>query len=152
MQVIDEEIYEEGSFLNSLVEDINFIIETEDPDTNGTWKQTWSRIKTRVKDASVRKTQDRRKKFNADLKLKIAQRDTLKKKVDDGSADAAQIAKYIELQEETRALKPKPSIFDSLEEIAYNMGKKHDTGSAAFCRPYTSRGSATWVNEVKEAT
>eukprot|EP00966_Prymnesium_polylepis_P078311 1815676-Prymnesium_polylepis.1 len=42
-------------------------------------------------------------------------------------------------------------MFDSLEEIAYNMGKKHDTGSAAFYRTYTSRGPATWVNEVKEA-
>ena len=151
VQTIDEEIYQEGDFLRRLVDTMNFTIEQADPDTNGTWTQTWMRIKQIVLAASVKETQERRKKYNADLKPKIAQRDALKQKIDDGSADPLEITRYMDIQEEIRAAKAKPSMHNSLESIAYSMGKKHDVGSAAFYRPFTPKGPATWVDAVQEA-
>eukprot|EP00966_Prymnesium_polylepis_P119385 2758895-Prymnesium_polylepis.1 len=40
---------------------------------------------------------------------------------------------------------------NSLESIAYSMEKQHDVGSAAFYRPFTSKGPATWEDAVQEA-
>ena len=63
VQTIDEEIYQEGDFLRRLVDTMNFTIEQADPDTNGTWKQTWMRIKQIVLAASVKETQEKTKKI-----------------------------------------------------------------------------------------
>ena len=39
----------------------------------------------------------------------------------------------------------------NVEEIAYNMGKQHDVGTAAFYRPWKPKGAAQWVERVFKA-
>ena len=152
IQSIDESIYEDLKFTTSLRSTIAFCIEVNTPDSpDGSWKHTWSKVKQLVSNLSIQETQKKRRQKNATLKPKIQRRDTLKQAVESGSADAAQMAEYAELSREIHAANSPTSLHDNLEEIAYSMGKKHDTGSAAFYRQYNSKGAATWVAETKEA-
>ena len=38
-----------------------------------------------------------------------------------------------------------------MEEIAHNMGKRHDVGTAAFYRPWKPKGAAQWVERIFKA-
>lgn len=49
LKTIDESIYEDLTFVNKLIDTIEFIIETSKPQTNGTWRKTWERIKKTVR-------------------------------------------------------------------------------------------------------
>ena len=76
----------------------------------------------------------------------------LQSKVDDGTADedtfAALAAAYLAAKE---AREENKSLFETTEECAYHMADRHDTGSAAFHRPFKPKSSGTWVDSVFNA-
>ncbi|MCP4197354.1 MAG: hypothetical protein GY762_09400, partial [Proteobacteria bacterium] len=76
----------------------------------------------------------------------------LKTKIDDGEANAAEVSEYIRLGPEIASkIKDERALITTLEDTAYNMGKRHDIGSAAMYRPYKPKGGSHWVQETFEA-
>ena len=152
LQTISEDIYENIGFNTKVQETIDFIIETENPDAHGTWCATWTKIKEAVRHMSLTETSRRRYTDNQHTAQLRTQRDALKVKVDNGTADAASITQYMKLGAELAAsVKDERSLYQRNEDVAYNMGKMHDVGSASFYRPWKPRGSAQWIQETFEA-
>ena len=89
LQTISEDIYENIGFNTKVQETIDFIIETENPDAHGTWCATWTKIKEAVRHMSLTETSRRRYTDNQHTAQLRTQRDALKVKVDNGTADAA---------------------------------------------------------------
>ncbi len=82
-------------------------------------------------------------------KKNIEKRDTLKEKIDGGTATNAHVDEYHTLLQTIRTENQQTkSAMTTFEEIAYDMGKKHDVGSAAFFRPFTPKGAAQWIEAI----
>ena len=47
--------------------------------------------------------------------------------------------------------KEEPSLHQSVEEVAWNLGKMHDVCTAAFYRPWKPKGAAQWVSKIFKA-
>ena len=75
-------------------------------------------------------------------------RDALKKTIDGGTANASEISEYIRLADDIAAATNdrKRAMYDTIEDIAYNMGQRHDIGSGPMFRPYKPKGGAHWTN------
>jgi len=152
LQTISEDIYENIAFTSELKSTIDFIIEVNDPAINKTWGKTWNQIKDTVRQMSLKETSRRKYKDNLRTQQLRKKRDDLKVKIDHGSADALDITQYMRLESEIAAtVKEERSLYQRLEEVAYNLGKSHDIGSASFYRPWKPKGAAQWIRETFEA-
>ena len=73
------------------------------------------------------------------IKLKLS---TLKALIDQGQALPDEVTEYLEAREEQRRItREELTPYFASEEFALKQGAAHDTGSAAFYRPYTPKGS-----------
>ena len=83
------------------------------------------------------------------IKLKLS---TLKALIDQGQALPDDVTEYLEAREEQRRItREELTPYFASEEFALKQGAAHDTGSAAFYRPYTPKGSNHWINEIFHA-
>jgi hypothetical protein len=150
LQTIREDIYENAAFNANLEKIITNTIEMAQPEANRTWAPVWIRIKELVFEASINETRRKNRERNAELADKKARRNGLKEHIDKGTATPQQTQEYIELTEEINTAATRTPLSEKLEEVAYTMGKQHDTGSAAFHRRYSSKGAHTWVDSIRQ--
>ena len=150
LKTIDESIYENLTFNHKLATAIKQILLLHNPGVLTSWRHTWNTIKTRVRDMSLAETRKKKKKDSKALaKLKHEQHQ-IKARIDKGNTKDT--PRYIELLEEiNRKSKQERSLHQSLEDIAYNRGKQHDTGGAAFHRSFKPKGAAHWIEEIFHA-
>ena len=149
LKTIDEAIFDELSFTNKVASLISDIIELEDPATNHNWRQIWNKIKREVKGMAIVETNRRKRVVTQETKTRQLKQDALKAMIDSGQATASHISQYIENDNKLReAHNNSYSLHQRVEEIAYNLGKAHDTGSASFYRPWKPKGAAQWITET----
>ena len=102
---------------------------------------------------SLTKSNDLRYSDSTKLERDKENQLALKKKIDTATATPQETSAYMELCEtleiETRSNK---SAIQSNKEIAYNLGKHHDIGSATFYRPYTPQGATHWIEKHSTPT
>ena len=93
-----------------------------------------------------------RKKNNIEVKRLRELLWAKKVEITEGRANAAQTAEYMRLAKELdEKTKQEASLHQSVEEIAYNLGKMHDVCSAAFYRPWKPKGAAQWIAKIFKA-
>ena len=149
---INEAIYDNATFLKSIHDHIEFTIRVKKPQASHTWGETWTQIKENVLEMSKKETKRKAYKDNIETKRLKKKRDALKTAIDSGKANASEIAEYIRLAPEiSKSIREEKALYETIEDVAYSTGKKHDVGSAAMYRPYKPKGSAQWINETAEA-
>ena len=152
LQSIKEAVYDIPEFNDEIARTIGEIITRRKPEENEDWGHTWHEIKTKIRDMSLEKSADLRFKHTEKTLANIRLRDRLKQDIDRGNATNATITQYTEIcktiTSETQQTKAAMTTF---EEVAYDMGKKHDTGSASFFRPFTPKGAAQWIEKIFNA-
>jgi hypothetical protein len=106
---------------------------------NGTGKCA-SRIK-KLKYADSAHVKDLKRKLNA-----------MEGSIYAGVTTPDDMEKYLRLCDKIdRETKTGRAAMHAYEQIAYDMGKKHDVGSAAFYRPFTPKGAAHWISQLFKA-
>ena len=152
LKPVDESVYDDEEFVTAVAKEINEIVRKEDPGTNGTWRATWDKIKTKVRKMTVDETNKKRKKNNIEVKRLRELLWAKNVEITEGRANAAQTAEYMRLAKELdEKTKQEASLHQSVEEIAYNLGKMHDVCSAAFYRPWKPKGAAQWIARIFKA-
>ena len=149
---INEAIYDNSTFLREIVDLIEFTVESAKPEANKCWNETWTQLKKQILHLSKKETKRTTYKDNKQTKQLKQKRDSLKQAIDNGTANASDITEYIRLQAEIgETTRTERALYETIEEVAYRMGKTHDVGSAAMYRPYKPKGSAQWINDTFEA-
>ncbi len=149
LQSIKEAVFDNPVFNEAIAKVITDTITERDPDTNMDWGPTWIAIKAKVTEMSLTQSNTLRFKHTQATKKNIEKRDTLKEKIDGGTATNAHVDEYHTLLQTIRSESHQTkSAMTTFEEIAYDMGKKHDVGSAAFFRPFTPKGAAQWIEAI----
>ena len=99
--------------------------------------------------AQSRKLKRKQSRRQKELKHRIQ---SLKGNIDSGQASPGEHRQYLELQAEADTLQ-RDTFFQNIpEDFALRQGAKHDTGSAAFFRPWKPRDSYHWVDFIFNAT
>jgi hypothetical protein len=128
------------------------VVTRHDPQATGTWGLAWNEIKEKVRDMSLLKSNALRYAASTKLIKDKANLLRLKQNIDTATATPHETTAYIKLgasiAEET---KKDRSAMQSNEEIAYNLGKQHEIGSAAFYRSYTPQGATHWIENKFDA-
>ena len=152
LKPVDESIYEDETFVTAVEGEIKSIMSAEDPEKNKTWRATWMKIKKKVREMSITETNKKRRNNNSEIK-QLKQRLWVKRaEISEGRANAAQTSEYMRLTKELEAkTKEEPSLHQSVEEVAWNLGKMHDVCTAAFYRPWKPKGAAQWVSKIFKA-
>ena len=149
LQTMNESIFEDEAFNTKVHAMIEGTVELLNPEANRTWRETWDSIKTQLRSMGIAESMRRRKKDTEHIKSLKRTRDGLKGEIDAGLAAQPKVSRYIELESEINAAtKQNRSLYETTEEIAYNRGKSHDNGSAAFFRPWKPRGAAQWITKI----
>ena len=152
LKSIKEAVYDNHEFNNTIAETIRQIISDRDPELNQDWGLTWIAIKTKITELSLAQSDTLRFKHTVQTQAKINKRDKLKKEIDGGLATNTKIDEYHDLCSEISAERRQTkSAMTTFEEVAYDMGKKHDIGSASFFRPFKPQGAAQWVEQIFKA-
>ena len=151
LQTINERIFDDEDFLNSLRECIAELEICYQPRTSR-WAPFWEECKRQVvamchaRSQALRKKQDERVTFVKTLLT------TVRKRIDSGTADATDFAEEEDLKTELRDThRHNFSLSTCLEKRAYTMGQKHDINTAAFHRQWTPRNAGQWVHEIMTA-
>ena len=77
---------------------------------------------------------------------------TAKDNIDAGLASAAETRQYIELQSELGTARKETYFQKPPEDFALYKGKRHDTGTALFFRPWKPRDSYHWIETIFNAS
>ena len=146
---IDERIFDDAVFVTKVASEIESHVQAH----AGSWSDTWTAIKERVKAMSIsqsRKLKVTRTKEEKEIRIRIK---ALKDNIDSGESQPADMRLYIELQAELSILQ-KNNFFEqqSPEDLALYKGKRHDNGSALFFRPWKPRDSYHWIESIFNAT
>ena len=146
---INETIYNDATFLDTLALEIDRQINTP---AQGEWGDAWLRAKEKIKAMSIAQTRKIKRKQTKQLKELLLRAKPLKTNIDSGQASPQEHRQYIELQAETDAIRRDTFFQQMPEDFALQQGAKHDTGSAAFFRPWKPRDSYHWVDAIFNAT
>jgi hypothetical protein len=130
LKYIDERIYDDEEFILKLDSVMTHMYLTSTTDA----RTTWESIKGTVKKMSLAATVERKRTRSAHLKLKRLQAKQLRHAHTAGTATAATTRRLNELNNEIREETQSSTLYESLEQEAYNLGKDHDTCSAEFFR------------------
>ena len=93
LKKIEEYIFDDQKFLDKVAEQIEDIIELEQP-THGTWRSTWNKIENAVRHMGLEETKARRTTDNEEIKKLKLKQHTLKTLIDTGQATASHITQY----------------------------------------------------------
>ena len=151
LKTINERIFDDKDFLDALRECIEELEICYRPRTHG-WAPMWEECKRQVVAMCHARTQALRKKQDERITFIKTLLTTVRKKIDDGTADATDFAEEEDLKTELRDRhRHNFSLSTCLEKRAYSMGQKHDINTAAFHRQWTPRNAGQWVDEVMTA-
>ena len=145
---INESIFDDAAFVSKVAEEI----ERQTQAHAGDWSVTWTSIKERVRAMSIAQTRKLKKsqsKAEREMKQRIR---SLKSDIDGGEAQKADMRLYIELQAELSTIQKESYFEQHPEDLALYKGKRHDTGSALFFRPWKPRDSYHWIASIFNAT
>ena len=145
---ISEAIFDDATF-NSKLAALIGKTQWEARQAGDSWRSTWEKVKTAVRDECLKRTGEQRKKRNDEARAMLKHLAHLEARIRGGTANTAEYSERDEmqrkLQEETKRYK---SLNDMLDQEAYEKGKKHDVSSAAFFRQWTPRNAAQWIAEL----
>ena len=147
LKYIDERIYDDEDFILKLNGIMTHMYLTSTTDARTTWEE----IKRVAKTMSLAATAQRKRFQSARLKLKRTQINQLRNAHTTGSATAVDSRRMQQLKDELRAETQRDTLYESLEQEAYNIGKDHDTCSAEFFRQWRPTNAAQHVTAIKEA-
>lgn len=134
LRFIDERIFDDPSFNAALASEITNTYERNRHLGPGA---AWALTKAAVRKQAMAKSREKRKARNDAALIGRLALDLLQDKVDKGEADA-ETFDSIEATKASAAREKKQarSLLESVEEHAFNLADRHDTGSAAFHRPF----------------
>ena len=148
LQYISEKIFDDPAFNATLLEKIQRIAQRN----NGSAAATWEQIKMIARDLCVKQT--RKVQYQESQALKL-QRDRLRdmdNSLRDGTAAPGTIQARDQLEAQIkRDRRTEFTLFETLDQISYNMGKMHDRCTAAFFRPWKPSHKTSTIPAIKVA-